>query len=350
MIINANSNTNRKEILIDEYIKLLRSGVKAQEILVLVQNSKNKKDFLNSVKEKMPNGSIGSLKIYSFWGLIYNYILENWALVENSIKSDFNRKIIPNLCGLEVSQFLFKECIKETDFSGYNSKTSLLHQLLRRNSLINLNNLSKIEVEKRAEILQESYSNEVNLAINKYKIKTIEKRAFDYIRQMNLFQFLYKQIENTFKYVFVDDADEITPAVLAYLEHIKPTVKEFFIGYDEFGSSRLGYLGAINIDFEKLLNEKALKPFIDNEKTKKAHLVLNSVKEEKPIDLEEIKTKTFLKRNEMIDDVVKEIKNLISSGIKPNEIAIITPLCDDFLKTYLLNSGFEFNFLTKMKN
>lgn len=347
MIINANSNTNRKEILIDEYIKLLRSGVKAQEILVLVQNSKNKKDFLNSVKEKMPNGSIGSLKIYSFWGLIYNYILENWALVENSIKSDFNRKIIPNLCGLEVSQFLFKECIKETDFSGYNSKTSLLHQLLRRNSLINLNNLSKIEVEKRAEILQESYSNEVNLAINKYKIKTIEKRAFDYIRQMNLFQFLYKQIENTFKYVFVDDADEITPAVLAYLEHIKPTVKEFFIGYDEFGSSRLGYLGAINIDFEKLLNEKALKPFIDNEKTKKAHLVLNSVKEEKPIDLEEIKTKTFLKRNEMIDDVVKEIKNLISSGIKPNEIAIITPLCDDFLKTYLLNSGFEFNFLTK---
>ena len=46
---------------------------------------------------------------------------------------------------------------------------------------------------------------------------------------MNLFEFLYKKLPNKFEYVFLDDGDEITPALFAYLNHIKPTVKEFFI-------------------------------------------------------------------------------------------------------------------------
>ena len=148
MLINAPSNTNRTKILIDEYLKLLQNGINAENILVLVQNSHKKKEFINEIKSRFSLGSIGNLKIYSFSGLIYNYILENWALIENSIKNE-NRKIIPNLCGLEVSQKILKDAILEVDFSGYNSKTSLLHQLFRRNSLINFNALNKDEVQKR---------------------------------------------------------------------------------------------------------------------------------------------------------------------------------------------------------
>ena len=93
MLINAPSNTNRTKILEDEYFKLLQSGVSAENILVLVQNSHKKKEFINEIKSRFSLGSIGNLKIYSFSGLIYNYILENWALIENSIKNE-NRKII----------------------------------------------------------------------------------------------------------------------------------------------------------------------------------------------------------------------------------------------------------------
>ena len=49
----------------------------------------------------------------------------------------------------------------------------------------------------------------------------------------------------------------------------------------------------------------------------------------------------------MIDEVLSDIKILINNGIKPSEISIITPISDEFLKTSLLKSGFEFNFLTK---
>ena len=43
MIINAASNTNRTDILINEYLKLLNKGIEAENILVIVQNSKKKK-------------------------------------------------------------------------------------------------------------------------------------------------------------------------------------------------------------------------------------------------------------------------------------------------------------------
>ncbi len=349
MLINANSNSQKTEILIQEYLKLLKTN-NSEDILVLVQNSKKKYEWLNKIKENSDIGNIGNLKIYSFFGLCYNYILENWGYIEESIKSTNNAKIIPNLCGLEVSQYIFKQCIKEVDFTGYNSKTSLLHQLLRRNSLINLNNLTKEEINTRSKILKETFTKEVDSALNKYKLKTINFRAFDYIRQLNLFEFLYKKLKNNFLYVFVDDADEITPATLEYLNFIKPDIKEFFVAYDELGSSRLGYLGAINVDFEKFLNEKAIKLNNEDLKTKNSIKIFNSLKNDELIDLSEfsdIKSNSFLKRNEMIEGLIAEIKKLVKKGTSLSEICIVTPICDDFLKTSLKKSGFEFNFLTK---
>ena len=78
MLINAPSITNRTKILEDEYFKLLQNGVAPDNILVLVQNSKKKKEFINNIKRRFNLGSIGNLKVYSFSGLVYNYILDNY--------------------------------------------------------------------------------------------------------------------------------------------------------------------------------------------------------------------------------------------------------------------------------
>ena len=88
MLINACASTKRTSILIDEYLKLLKDGIKAQNILVLVQNSHKKNQFIEQIKKNSPQGSIGELKIFSFFGLCYNFISQNWAIVENSIKDD----------------------------------------------------------------------------------------------------------------------------------------------------------------------------------------------------------------------------------------------------------------------
>ena len=57
--------------------------------------------------------------IYSFNSLIYNTILDNWAFIENSLKG--TARILPNQNGLEVTQYILKDIIKDIQFKGYNS-------------------------------------------------------------------------------------------------------------------------------------------------------------------------------------------------------------------------------------
>ena len=73
---------------------------------------------------------------------------------------------MPNLVGLEVSQFLLKEILKKIEVKGYNSKKSLLHQIFRRYGLIVQNNLNNDDVKERSKILKESFEDHINIAIN----------------------------------------------------------------------------------------------------------------------------------------------------------------------------------------
>ena len=110
----------REKLLIDKYVELINSGVKPSEILVLVQNSTMKQNFTNKVLEKMEIDAFEKLNIHSFFSIVYNTLTENWCFVENLIPSD-KSFILPNLVGLEVSQFLLKDILKQKEVKGYNS-------------------------------------------------------------------------------------------------------------------------------------------------------------------------------------------------------------------------------------
>ena len=148
LLINGTINSDKTNILIQNYAKLLNSGIPASKILVLVQNSTLKNKFIEETLSFLKTDSLEKLQVYSFFGLVYNTISDNWAFLENHNTFD-NPTILPNLAGLEISQFLLKDILKKIPFKGYNSKKSLLHQLFRRYSLIVQNNLSDKEVDER---------------------------------------------------------------------------------------------------------------------------------------------------------------------------------------------------------
>ena len=331
MIIEATINSNKTKFLAQKFLELCKMGISADEILVLVQNGRKKKNFVELIKKNSDFGNIGNLNIYSFFGLARHFIEKNWAEVENLIKNQ-NGKILPNLCGLEVSQYIFKNCIKEIEFKGYNSKINLLHQLLRRYSLIVQNALNEDEIKQKEKILKEAYAKEVSDAINLYKKNTLNLRAFDYLRQVSIFEYLYKNLKNPYKYVILDDGDEITPAVFEYLKHIKSDVIEFFIAYDPYGASRLGYLSAGNIDFKNFLKEDVLLFETKNEKQKNAILLFENVQKNAPTNLNNITIKSFIRRDEMLEGLKNEIEILIKSGTKPSQIAIVSPVIDSYLR------------------
>ena len=341
MLIFGNLKTNKTEILIEKYSNLLNSGVNSDEILVLVQNSKLKNEFIEKTKKLLKIEVITKFNIYSYFGLCYNKLLEFYPLIEEKINYD-GVVVSPKTCGLEASRYIFKNAIDKINFKGYNSKVNLLHQLLRRLSLITMNDLSDDEIKERTKILKESFTSDVNLAINMYKKETFKYRAFDYLRQAQLFSYIFKNSPNPYKYVFLDDGDEITPLIFDYLNFIKKDVKEFFIATDKKGGSRVGYLCAQDSDFEAFLCETP----IVLEDDKKGDEIYNNISNNSPVILENLKNKEFIRADEMAEYLVDSVNSLLDKSVKASDILIVIPENDQFLKFYLDKINSEINFIT----
>ncbi len=337
MLIQGPISSEKTKLLAQKYAELLNSGVDSSKILVLLQNSSKKEKFIKETLENLNIEAVEKLQIYSFYGLVYNTISDNWSFLENSIK-DSNTKILPNLVGLEVSQSILKEIIKDVKFEGYNSKKSLLHQLFRRYSLIVQNNLDETGVKWRSEeVLKESFAPDAKKALDEFKKRTLELRSFDYLRQSLIFNHLYKNTDyfSKIEYLIVDDGDEITPICLDFIKFLRPQLKDFFVAYDPMGSSRWGYLSADKraiFGFEEMSNEAPLILPAKTTLKDDAQTIFNNAIGQNIGKLINFSLFSTSKRAQMLDEGIKKIKSLIDRAAQPCEIAIITPIIDDMLK------------------
>ena len=353
MLIEGSVSSKKTDLLIEKYAKLLNAGISASEILVLVQNSKLKNKFVESTLNLLEVSAVEKLEVHSFFSLVYNTIIDNWAVLEN-INPYQGAEILPNLAGLEVSQFLLKDIIKEVQFKGYNSKKSLLHQLFRRYSLIVQNNLTDDEVEWRSRVLKESFADDAKAALKKLLKKTLELRDFDYLRQGLVFNYICKNTDyfKNVKYLIVDDGDEITPLCFDFIKHLAPQLKVQFIAFDKKGASRTGYLSADRTavwEFEKLFKEPVIA--IDSETKLRfdAENIFRNTTEDKTGVLENFSLQSPSKRAKMIDMAVNQIHSLLKEKVKPSEIAVVTPVIDEMLRFSLkesLNSHTNLMFLS----
>lgn len=336
MLVKGSISSKKTDMLIEQYAKLLNSGVMASEILVIVQNSKLKNKFVESTLNQLTVPAVEKLEVHSFFSLVYNTIIDNWAVLEN-VNTFPNPEILPNLAGLEVSQFILKDIIKEVQFKGYNSKKSLLHQLFRRYSLIVQNNLTDDEVEWRSRVLKESFADDAKVALKKLLKETLKLRDFDYLRQGLVFNYIYKNTEyfKNIKYLILDDGDEITPVCFDFIKHLAPQLKDVFIAFDEKGASRTGYLSADRTavwEFEKLFNQPVIS--IDSETKLRfdAENIFKNVVEEKTEILENFSLQSPSKRAKMIDLAIEQIHTLLKKKVKPSQISIVTPVIDEMLR------------------
>lgn len=336
MLIEGNISSNKTSMLVEKYAQLLNSGIPASKILVLVQNSHLKNKFVENTLNQLTISAFEKLEVHSFFSLVYNTISDNWAVIENANPNP-NPEILPNLAGLEVSQFILKDIIKEVEFKGYNSKKSLLHQLFRRYSLIVQNNLSDEDVEWRANVLNEGFADDVNAALKKLLSKTLELRDFDYLRQSLVFNYIYKNTDyfKNIEYLILDDGDEITPICFDFIKYLAPQLQEAFVAFDSKGASRAGYLSADKTavwEFEKVFNETAVPIETLTKLKADAETIFANAEGDRTDKLRYFTIKSPSKRAKMIDLAVEKINGLLKSNVKPCEISIISPVIDDMLK------------------
>ncbi len=332
MLLNGSLRTNKTQLLVNRYVELVNRGIKPGEILVINLNKFKNQRFIESV-QKLSGKNIDTKQIQTFYGLCYNSIKDNWEYVQSKIKIGENTSE-PNLCGLEVSQYIFAQSIKGNIFKDYLSKVNLFHQLFKRYSLIVQNDLSYSEIEVKSKILKETFFDDTQKALDFYKRKTLEYRSFDYLRQIAVFKDIYHNTDYFagIKYLFIDDADEITYAVFEFIKHLKPQLRDWVVAYDSCGSSRCGYLSAYrkSVDkFEEIFGEKAQKLTSNDKISCEAQRLYLSI--QKNTKSESMEVSEHSKRLDMIETAVNDIKKLLEKGVKPSQISIITPLSDDML-------------------
>ena len=333
MLLNFIKVDFRTKVLVEKYTELISAGVKPSEILVLVQNSTLKKQFVDKILENIKIDAIEKLNVNSFFSIVYNTLIENWCFIENAIPSD-KHFILPNLVGLEVSQFLLKDILKHVEVKGYNSKKSLLHQIFRRYSLIVQNHLSNEQIQERSKILKESFADDAELIIKKLLSSTLKSRSLDYLRQTLIFNHVYKHTDyfKNIKYLLVDDADEMTPVCFDFISYLKPQLKDWIICFDSLGSSRCGYLSAdtsIECKLIHLFNEDVQT---DKNIFSQGEIIFSNILENKHERLENFTLTSLSKRAEILDFTIEKIQNLFKKNIPASDITIITPLQDDMLR------------------
>jgi len=373
MFIEGSLKSGKTSFLIQKFTELIKSGVLSSQIFVLTQNSHKKTLFTQKAKEILRESNLtgfAELPVYTFNGIVYNKILENWPLVEAIIPEKFGkRELLPCLSGLETTEYFLKRCIEkinkkakiEETLRDYRSYKNLKHQILRRLTLITNNNLSKTEINERSLILRETMGAQVNEVLEELKLFSARYRTFDYLRQSSIFLYLLDSNKINFDYIsylLIDDYDELTYTAQYFVEKIIPQAKDFYIAADTKGGSRRGYLCANPQGYEQLKIEYKDKVKILNSKRaleKDAETLFNRilVNDKKPYEKITLVENT-IRHVEMLEQVFCRIKFLINTQkLMPDDIVIVVPSFEGAIKLafqeFLKKENLDYQFLMGSK-
>jgi DNA helicase-2/ATP-dependent DNA helicase PcrA len=361
MLIEGSLKSGKTSFIADKFVELILSGVSSSKILVLCENSHKKDLLISIIKDKLAAKNInglGHIPVSTFSGTVRFAIANNWPIVEKMLsKENDNSVIIPHMPGLEITQYILKEIIKNADFSDYFSKTNLLHQLFRRYKLITENCLDNAEVDFRSAMLEETFAGSAKNALKELRILTQKYRIFDNLKQINTFLFLLNQgLINDYdevKYFFVDDIDEMTYSGISFVKYMISKCPNYYLAADPQGTSRRGYLCGYTAGWEELKLLTGKKPtFLKTNSAMKddADAIFKNIKFDEANRVSKILHFTEIKRAEMLDKALLKIKELIDGGIQAEDIKIVCPVIDEGIKFNLMEffnqNHIKYNFLS----
>ncbi|MDD3419951.1 MAG: AAA family ATPase, partial [Candidatus Gastranaerophilales bacterium] len=352
MLISGNMGSGKTTWLINKYTELISKGAKTSEILVICQNSHLKEKFVEALKKAGIYGQ--SYPVYTFNGLAYRSILNNWPVFENILPEKYGKSVVsPDMTGVNVTSYVIKKNVEKVGFDDYLSGQNLMYQLLRRYALISHNALSQEEIDAKSELLNETFAKDAKKVFKDTVEDMLKYRTFDYLRQTQAFMALFRQNKikdfDRVKYLLVDDFDEMTYQGFSFVKTLSAKVDEYYIAFDRHGGARRGYLCAYADgwrDFDDEILELSLQPsdaqiIFDNFTTaqKQALSSFEFVNSEQNID--------------MAQKILDKISFLLESDVNPCDIRIIAPESGDALRysleSYFIQNEIPYQFLSGTK-
>jgi DNA helicase-2/ATP-dependent DNA helicase PcrA len=329
------------------------SHLPSQQVLILCSNHTRQKAFQQALLNRLKT-PVSHLPVYTYSGWVRNTLFNYWPLVEEKLEEGFasqslgHAKLIPQLSGLEDSELLLNRLLDEylkrhpQAFEGYpGNRASLVKQLVRRLRLRSENRLSRQEMTRRSQLLDEMCLQETADIERLFDRMSYAMRVLDPNKQLDVFHGMLKpdapllrDFQSQYFYLMVDDVDETTPAQQGFLLAMIPTLKGLVLSADVDGGSRRGYLNAYPYDWEKLKTSRpaetetltrqdkvfqASSLLLKNWMTPDAVTYLGASVQSRP---------TMLTQVDMLDQMMLEITETLAQGRHPGELALVFPTND----------------------
>ncbi|KXZ39501.1 Superfamily I DNA or RNA helicase [Alkalithermobacter thermoalcaliphilus JW-YL-7 = DSM 7308] len=364
IVVNGSSATGKTTIAIERYRHMIENeNIKSEQILVLVLNRIQSLIYRSNLDIK----GCGEIKITSYFGFIQKELIRFWPLVVQKCDLIGKDSIKPVFHTFETSQCLMNRLVefkrnKEGLLLGLNSPSDRIAiSVISNLTKASLPSISIEEIGTRLynslenkDLIKQNIFKDMDNIIDYYIKRCLEKGIIDYGISVFLYNKyllndpLYKEyLVRNIKHLIVDNLEECTPSQIDFIKQLIPYTKTSLLLYNPDGGFGIRH-GADPLYTKMNIVNKYKNVSLDYSYSKNkfydfqmcvSNNIVNSTtrKIEKYEDIY-ISRSEF--RSDMIESLTKQVVTLLKQGIKPKDIAVISPV-NDIVFEYVLSNNIK---------
>ena len=355
-------NKIKESSILDLYKNLLEKvNHKSESILFIVPNSATKLNYERTLDIEFS----GALNITTYIGFIKKEVIKFWPLITQNCEQIKNKSISPIFIPNSLSEYIIINKVKEQRNNGYFQDITATNRSIANsiNNNINKSVLALIDFKTIGEKIYLSKKNKDNImrfsysqmdeVIDYYINILLENGMLDNSVAVYLYEnyllkseIYIKYLSKNIKYLIVDSLESCSNAEVDFINLISNYTIDTHIYFNE----NRDYSLFNNIDMDYIYINIIDKIKDENNNTTKNNIELS--------DIYLLPTKVILNEasqlySEMIEEVANKVIELINSGTKLRDIAIISPINNtilDYEIKNILNSNNINVFNTKKHN
>ena len=355
-------NKIKESSILDLYKNLLEKvNHKSESILFIVPNSATKLNYERILDIEFS----GALNITTYIGFIKKEVIKFWPLITQNCEQIKNKSISPIFIPNSLSEYIIINKVKEQRNNGYFQDITATNRSIANsiNNNINKSVLALIDFKTIGEKIYLSKKNKDNIMrfsysqmdeiIDYYINILLENGMLDKSIAVYLYEnyllkneVYIKYLSKNIKYLIVDSLESCSNAEVDFINLISNYTIDTHIYFNE----NRDYSLFNNIDMDYIYINIIDKIKDENNNTTKNNIELS--------DIYLLPTKVILNEasqlySEMIEEVANKVIELINSGTKLRDIAIISPINNtilDYEIKNILNSNNINVFNTKKHN
>lgn len=361
LIIEGITASGKTQLGIDRYNYLVNSrNGRSDDILVFVSNRSQSYIWRTGINTEVSEG----IKIASFFGFIQQEIRKYWPYILGKEGLIGKKDIEPVFMNFEASQSIVSDIvekmIKDDKFEGVNSTPERIAvKLTSALTRAAMGGVEYEEIGKRLsysvnedEKIKQEVFGDVDAALKEYVNILLKNGVLDYGTGIYIYiKYLLNdnrylnEFKRKYKNIIVDNLEDSSPVQIDLYNILAEQCDSMLMlfnpegGHEKYGANREYIDEKIMRKFStvviegNLLNNKNIITFAD--------VLSKNVMLETSVGFSEIKCNVDVKaqfRSDMIDNIAEKLNQLLESGEKPEDIAVICP-DNDIVLEYVIKKS-----------